>query len=300
MRGTARELRRCLGATAVGIGALLLLAAPASAQQGPGSTKGGSDVSSFKDTLKASAGQGANRDGPYEGDPTEILERGGKPCDGCVGRADDKNPGGQLGGRGRLQSAALESPFKNRGYECDDNPGVGDGNPAHTGCVTGGTNPPREDVLPPGKTPDVTPREETPPGTITPGRDIEDLPPAARDTVRRAERRLRDLGIDLPVSKAIPMAKLLPLSVAAPRVVPVEAPTLRPTLMRQAPRSVLAARGGGELATTGTDITGMLALSGTLFAVGTAAVAFGRRRQAEVWMTTALVVLPRAGMQQAA
>jgi hypothetical protein len=48
----------------------------------------------------------------------------GKPCNGCVGNADDKAPPGQSPGD------------KNHGYECDLNHGVGLGNPAHTGCVT--------------------------------------------------------------------------------------------------------------------------------------------------------------------
>lgn len=43
------------------------------------------------------------------------------PADGTVGRADDKAPKGQF------------ADDRNRGYECDDNPGIGDGNPAHTG-----------------------------------------------------------------------------------------------------------------------------------------------------------------------
>ena len=57
----------------------------------------------------------------------------GKPCEGCVGNADDKDPGGQAGG------GAVDH---NNGYECDmrgaganqGNNGVGFGNPAHTGC----------------------------------------------------------------------------------------------------------------------------------------------------------------------
>lgn len=44
----------------------------------------------------------------------------GKPCNGCVGRADDKAPNGQSDGD------------KNAGYECDRNNGVGEGNPAHS------------------------------------------------------------------------------------------------------------------------------------------------------------------------
>jgi hypothetical protein len=43
-----------------------------------------------------------------------------RPSDGSVGNADDKNPPGQSNGD------------KNHGYECDDNNGVGHGNPAHT------------------------------------------------------------------------------------------------------------------------------------------------------------------------
>ena len=64
----------------------------------------------------------------------------GKPCAGCVGNADDKNPPGQ----------ATSGPTDhNNGYECDQkgrsanegNNGVGYGNPAHTGCE-GDTTPP--------------------------------------------------------------------------------------------------------------------------------------------------------------
>ncbi|MCU1379316.1 MAG: hypothetical protein JWN29_2299 [Acidimicrobiales bacterium] len=47
-----------------------------------------------------------------------------KPCNGCVGRADDKAPAGQAPGDA------------NAGYECDRNRGVGRGNPAHSGCET--------------------------------------------------------------------------------------------------------------------------------------------------------------------
>ena len=57
----------------------------------------------------------------------------GKPCEGCVGNADDKNPPGQF------SSGPVD---ENNGYECDEkgrsanegNNGVGFGNPAHTGC----------------------------------------------------------------------------------------------------------------------------------------------------------------------
>jgi len=48
----------------------------------------------------------------------------GKPCAGCVGKADNKNPKGQM----------PNGSDHNAGYECDTNHGVGRTNPAHTGC----------------------------------------------------------------------------------------------------------------------------------------------------------------------
>src|SRR5207302_4419760 len=50
----------------------------------------------------------------------------GKPCAGCVGKADNKNPPGQ-------QPNGTDA---NAGYECDRNHGIGRTNPAHTGCTT--------------------------------------------------------------------------------------------------------------------------------------------------------------------
>ncbi len=78
-----------------------------------------------------SDGNGANVPGPY--DPTGVGSNDpgagngnavGMPDAGTVGNADDKNPPGQQPG----------GSDPNQGYECDNNPGVGDGNPAHTGC----------------------------------------------------------------------------------------------------------------------------------------------------------------------
>jgi LPXTG-motif cell wall-anchored protein len=48
----------------------------------------------------------------------------GKPCAGCVGKADNKNPKGQM----------PNGSDHNNGYECDGNNGIGKTNPAHTGC----------------------------------------------------------------------------------------------------------------------------------------------------------------------
>jgi hypothetical protein len=44
-----------------------------------------------------------------------------RPCNGCVGNADDKEPHG-------------DEPDDDAGHECDRNHGIGKGNPAHSGC----------------------------------------------------------------------------------------------------------------------------------------------------------------------
>ena len=83
------------------------------------------------------SGNGANEHGPYDstrdGSPSE-NGRGdgtavGKPCAGCVGDADNKNPKGQM----------PNGTDHNKGYECDENRGIGQSNPAHTGCVVAST-----------------------------------------------------------------------------------------------------------------------------------------------------------------
>ena len=77
----------------------------------------------------------------------------GKPCAGCVGKADNKNPKGQLPG----------GSDGNNGYECDGNHGIGRTNPAHTGCTSAPVTP-----TPPGSTPPIsTPPISTPPVTPT-------------------------------------------------------------------------------------------------------------------------------------
>lgn len=79
---------------------------------------------------------GANASGPYDPNAAGAASANGngtghaygRPCAGCVGNADRKNPPGQLPG----------GADPNLGYECDGNAGVGATNPAHSGCATGG------------------------------------------------------------------------------------------------------------------------------------------------------------------
>ena len=75
-------------------------------------------------------GGSANGPGDYDdgipGDPSHNgnSDNGNRPCAGCVGSADDKNPPGQY----------KDGSDHNNGYECDGNTGVAKTNPAHTGC----------------------------------------------------------------------------------------------------------------------------------------------------------------------
>ncbi|MCU0261729.1 MAG: hypothetical protein MUE78_11975 [Ilumatobacteraceae bacterium] len=76
-------------------------------------------------------------DGPYDNDcqttqtcaPSQNGNGNGKakgrPAAGSVGKADTKNP------KGQLPDADSDG---NNGYECDGNSGIAKGNPAHSGC----------------------------------------------------------------------------------------------------------------------------------------------------------------------
>lgn len=83
-------------------------------------------------TSYAAGGRGANHSGPYDDtcDGWASLNGSGggnaigKPCAGCVGKADEKNPKGQY----------ANATDHNAGYECDRNHGIARTNPAHTGC----------------------------------------------------------------------------------------------------------------------------------------------------------------------
>ena len=80
---------------------------------------------------------GANSTSPDPYAPTNVGDPSGngnattQPAAGTKGKADAKNPPGQLPDGGD----------SNAGYECDTNQGVGQSNPAHTGCVTTTTLP---------------------------------------------------------------------------------------------------------------------------------------------------------------
>ena len=85
-----------------------------------------------------------SRNGEGDGEAT------GRPCAGCVGKADDKNPRGQR----------PNGSDSNNGYECDGNEGIAKGNPAHTGCAPSGESGPS--LAPNGAPAAPAPADRTP------------------------------------------------------------------------------------------------------------------------------------------
>lgn len=104
-----------------------------SQSQSSGGSSSGSSEPDNKDTCQdysdPDSGNGANTSGSYDpncdGGPSQNGNDGGRasgrPCEGCVGNADDKNPPGQ----------APDGTDGNSGYECDGNHGIGGENQPH-------------------------------------------------------------------------------------------------------------------------------------------------------------------------
>lgn len=141
------------------VGIAIILAAPAIVLAAPGDTPNGekcisngaehrpegkgpdcpesesqsSEQQSSSTTQSPSGGQSTQT----ADNPNANAGEGGPPANGTRGNADNKDPGGQDPPPGNASSlAAAHAMDHNKGYECDDNPGIGDGNPAHsTDCV---------------------------------------------------------------------------------------------------------------------------------------------------------------------
>jgi hypothetical protein len=100
--------------------------------QAPLTSGGGSDPNCNPQHDNSNGGGANQSPGPYDpngcglpsGNGKSTNNNSSKPCAGCVGNADAKNPPGQYPNGGD----------PNAGYECDRNQGVGQTNPAHTGC----------------------------------------------------------------------------------------------------------------------------------------------------------------------
>ncbi len=137
---------------------------PGNSAEAPGQLKQ-QDPPAEPQSQNETSGTGANQSGPYDpsgvgapsGNGKSETNNGNRPCAGCVGNADAKNPPGQLPG----------GSDPNNGYECDGNQGVGKTNPAHSGC---------------GSTTTTTPPSGGPPGGGPPGGGPPGGPPGVETT----------------------------------------------------------------------------------------------------------------------
>ena len=98
----------------------------------------------------------STRDGSASGNGNGGGKATGKPCAGCVGKADNKNPKGQF----------PNGTDHNKGYECDGNNGIARTNPAHTACTRTTPPPPPPPCIPTLTNP-CTPPPPPPPCTPT-------------------------------------------------------------------------------------------------------------------------------------
>ena len=269
------KYKRVMARAALGIvttaGTVGLLAVPVAANgdqgngvasshlsQGNAATSG--DVNSPQPRSNADDnGHGANVTGPYDstrdGAPSANGNGNGngvatgKPCAGCVGKADNKNPPGQM----------PDASDGNNGYECDGNHGIARSNPAHTGCESGSSdNPPPPECVP-TETTACTP--ETPGGPETPGVPGTSTSTPPSPTV---------LGETMTVTRP-PAATVLGVTVAAPAT------------GTAASADTAAARTtsvGEALARTGADLAALVPFALVLVVAGAASVIAGRRRLA--------------------
>jgi LPXTG-motif cell wall-anchored protein len=169
----------------------------------------------------------------------------GKPCAGCVGKADNKNPPGQY----------PDGTDHNAGYECDTNKGIGKTNPAHTGCKP---TPPKPPVVVPEKPkpPVVVPEKPKPP-VVVPEEKPKPQPPAVA-----------------PVEQ--PEAEVVPAAVPAPaEVAPAEAVAPAPAVTPPA----AVAPAAGALPPTGAEDYTLPILAGLVFLTAGGALVARRRLQ---------------------
>lgn len=134
--------------------------------------------------------------GNGEGDGAAV----GKPYQAHKGKADNKNPPGQV------------DNTRDNGYECDGNKGIAKGNPAHTTCVTttggGGGGGGGGGFTPPGPPP-VTPPSIGGVDTVVPP---EVTPPVKGVELYRPPAQAPEAA----PAQALPGAAVLPATGAAP------------------------------------------------------------------------------------
>jgi LPXTG-motif cell wall-anchored protein len=149
-------------------------------------------------------------DGPYcstrDGSASHNGNGGGtatsEPCAGCAGKADNKNPHGQM----------PDASDANAGYECDTNHGIARGNPAHTACVSGPEQGcvPTETVPCVPSPPECVPTESVPCVPSPPECVPTQTAPCVPGTTVEAPRPPAGQAVVAPSAMASPSARALP------------------------------------------------------------------------------------------
>ena len=243
--------------TGAAIGLTLLPAAASASPSGAGNPTAACDGTHHSDT-----GHGANQRGAYDetcdgspsGNGNGVGVATGKPCAGCVGNADDKNPKGQ----------ASNGHDHNAGYECDRNHGVGRTNPAHTGCTAADT----DSTSTGGVGGQGTSRGKGAQGGSLPGA------PPARDGGVDATAAPKPVGLGAdpaPRGVADPTSDSSVLGASLLRPAPVSAASVLGTEIAR------SGEGEGELPLTGGSTLDPAALALALVALGTVCRRLGRR-----------------------
>ncbi len=213
----------------------------------------------------ANTGHGANVDGAYNSTcdgsashngNSDKDKAAGKPCAGCVGNADMKNPPGQ----------APNGSDHNRGYECDANNGIGKGNPAHTDCTTVTTVPAPATTVPAPATTVPAPTTTVP---VTPATTVV-APTTAPAPTTTVPAPTPTTTVVAPVTTESP--------VTTPSTMP-ETPEIAeaPEVLGQVITAPEAAPAG--LAITGSSIGTPLLAGIVLFLAGLASVAVSKLRR---------------------
>jgi len=190
----------------------------------------------------ACPGQGSNETGG-----SGNLAHPNQPGPGEVGKADNQNPGANSGGHGQQP----DGTDHNRGYECDQNPGVGDGNPAHT--VNCGPAPTTAVPRVPTTSTTAAPRVPTTSTTVAP----QVTPP--REVIGENVTR--------------------PVVVEAPTPAPPAAIAVPPRPVAPAQPAAPAAPVARELAFTGSSTWALASLALALLLIGFGLVQLAGRRQ---------------------
>lgn len=167
------------------------------ADQNDGGANGGCPGGAYCSTRDGSSSKNGRGDG----------QATGKPCAGCVGKADNKNPPGQ----------APDGSDSNAGYECDANQGIGQSNPAHTGCTS---DEGEETDTPPAAGDETTSTDETETGCAVAGTDcttgttghrpeVKGVEATAQPSVVEGVEQVRD-EVNRAAPQLQPAAQILP------------------------------------------------------------------------------------------